>query len=75
MQFCIATVQHWQSCGFDCINWRKSTDGTQAIVHIEYAQTLIPNIEADVNVQIYACPSDALNVLMNGTEWLVLIAI
>ena len=33
MDFCIATVAFWQSHGFDTSNWRKSIDGTLALVH------------------------------------------
>lgn len=69
MKFCIASVSYWQEHGFDCTDWRKSVDGIKAIVHEEYALTLIPNIEADSNVQIYTCPSNELDTLLNSSEW------
>jgi hypothetical protein len=71
MKFCISTIQYFESVGFSTTDWRKSVDGTKAIVHLEYAQTLIPNIETDKNVQIYECPSDELNNLLSSSEWSV----
>jgi len=40
MEFSIATIIFWQSVGFDCTNWRKSVDGTKALVHAKFAATL-----------------------------------
>lgn len=48
MKFSIATVEFWQSIGFDTTNWRKSIDGTKALVHDKFASVLTdlnnPNI-------------------------------
>ena len=41
MKFSIATVEFWQSVGFDTTNWRKSTDGKKALVHDKFANTLV----------------------------------
>lgn len=40
MDFSIATIIFWQSVGFDTENWRKSVDGTKALVHAKFAATL-----------------------------------
>ena len=40
MKFSIATVEFWQSVGFDTTNWRKSIDGTKALVHDKFPQVL-----------------------------------
>lgn len=61
MQFAIALVTYFQQHGFDTIDWRKSIDGTQALVHLEYAKTLISDIETDNNVTIYNYPSAELD--------------
>lgn len=72
MQFCLATVEYFESHGFDTSGWRKSLDGTKALVHLEYAQTLIPNILSDImNVIIYQCPSTDLDNLLNSSQWSV----
>lgn len=71
MKFCIATVQYFQEHGFDTADWRKSIDSTKAIVHMEYAQTLIPGVETDINVKVYECPSIELTNLLNSSEWAV----
>ena len=48
MKFSIATVEFWQSIGFDTTNWRKSIDGKKALVHDKFASALTdlnnPNI-------------------------------
>ena len=41
MKFSIATVEFWQSVGFDTTNWRKSIDGTKALVHDKFARALV----------------------------------
>ena len=41
MKFSIATVAFWQSVGFDTTNWRKSIDGTKALVHDKFASALV----------------------------------
>ena len=41
MKFSIATVAFWQSVGFDTTNWRKSIDGTKALVHAKFASVLV----------------------------------
>lgn len=41
MKFSIATVEFWQSVGFDTEHWRKSIDGTKALVHDKFARVLV----------------------------------
>ena len=41
MKFSIATVEFWQSVGFDTTYWRKSIDGTKALVHDKFASALV----------------------------------
>ena len=68
MEFCIATIEYWQSIGFDCTNWRKSVDETKAIVHSEYAKVLV-DIRDNPNVEIYLYPSREFIELLNSDEW------
>lgn len=48
MNFSIALITFWNSVGFDTEHWRKSTDGTKALCHSRFAETLIdldnPNV-------------------------------
>jgi hypothetical protein len=69
MDFCIATVAFWQSHGFDTSNWRKSTDGTLALVHKEYALVLVPDVDELDEVQVYRSPSAELDGVLGGVEW------
>lgn len=71
MKFCIATVLYWQQHGFNTTDWRKSVDNTQALIHLEYAKLLVPNIEADSSVTIYDYPSTELDNLLNSSAWAV----
>ena len=68
MEFCIATVEYWQSVGFDRTNWRKSVDGTKAMVHSEYAKVLV-DVENNPNVEVYLSPSREFTELLSSDEW------
>ncbi len=41
MKFSIATIEFWQSVGFDTTHWRKSVDETKALVHDKFARALV----------------------------------
>lgn len=69
MEFAIATIQFWQGHGFDCLEWRKSVDGTKALVHLEYALMLIPDARNLEEVQVYNTPSATFSELINASEW------
>jgi hypothetical protein len=71
MKFCIANTTFWQGHGFDTTKWRKSINETKAIVHIEYAKVLIPDIEMNGNVTIYNAPSVELDAILDSPEWTV----
>lgn len=67
MRFCIANVEYFETVGFDTTDWRKSVDGTKAIVHYNYVKVLIP--ESDVNLTLYSYPSVELDTILNSPEW------
>lgn len=67
MIFCIGLVEYFNSIGFDTTDWRKSVDGTKAIVHENFVKVLIP--EGDANLTYYAYPSVELDDLLNSPEW------
>ena len=69
MEFCIATVQFWQSHGFDTSSWRKSVDGTMALVHRAYAEVLVPDIAELDEVTVYRSPSTELDGVLGGEMW------
>lgn len=39
--------------GFDTSGWRTSLDGTRALCHDKFAQTLVGNVEGDTRINIY----------------------
>lgn len=67
MRFCIASVEYFNSIGFDTTDWRKSVDNTKAIVHENFVKVLIP--EGDVNLTYYFYPSVELDTILNSPEW------
>ena len=71
MNFCIATIEHFESIGFDTTNWRKSIDGTKAIAHDRFIKILIPSYLTDVNITTYQYPSAELDTILNSEEWKV----
>ena len=70
MNFIIALNSYFQSVGFSTDGWRKSVDGTKAIVHDKYAKVLI-EIENNENIQVYSCPSAELDIILNSSEWAI----
>ncbi|WP_203334368.1 hypothetical protein [Planococcus beigongshangi] len=58
MRFCIATIAFWQAVGFDTEYWRTSTDGTKAMCHDKFAQTLV-DIDKNPNVETFDIDSEA----------------
>ena len=69
MKFAIASIEFWQNAGFSVDSWRKSVDGTQALVHLEYAKILIPDAEANPNVTVYNSPSAEFSELLASEVW------
>ena len=71
MNFCIATVEYFNSLGFDTTDWRKATDGTKAIAYDRFIKILVPEYLSDVNITTYQCPSNELDEVLNSEEWKV----
>lgn len=69
MEFCIASVAFWQSHGFDTSSWRKSIDGTLALVHKEYALVLVPDVDEREEVQVYRAPSAEFDAVLASDVW------
>lgn len=69
MNFCISTVEYFESIGFSTIGWRKSIDGTKAIAHDRFVKVLIPEYLTDENIATYQCPSAELDNILNSNEW------
>jgi len=69
MEFCIASVAFWQSHGFDTSSWRKSVDGTLALVHRTYAEVLVPDVDEREEVQVYRSPSVEFDAVLASDVW------
>lgn len=69
MKFIIGQTSYFTSIGFDTTHWRKSVDGTKVIVHDCFVKVLIPNVEGDINLTVYSCPSTQLDTVLNSMEW------
>ena len=65
MKFAIGKVSYYESLGFNTENWRKSIDGTQAIVHAEFAEVLCE----DDKIDIYDFQDETFKELMSSPEW------
>lgn len=68
MKFCIATIAFWQSVGFDTEQWRKSNDGTKALVHDKFAKALVADVDTNENVLTLDVDSQEFNDLLQA-EW------
>ena len=71
MNFCIATVEYFNTLGFDTTYWRKSIDGTKSIAHDRFIKILVPEYLSDGNITTYQCPSVELDEVLNSEEWKV----
>ena len=69
MEFCIASVAFWQSHDFDTSSWRKSIDGTLALVHRTYAEVLVPDVDEWEEVQVYRAPSVEFDAVLASDVW------
>jgi hypothetical protein len=69
MKFAIATVENFEKHGFDTTDFRKSVDGTKAIIHQGYVETLVEAVENNEDFTIYTAPSSELTSLLSGSEW------
>ncbi len=69
MKFAIATVEFWQSVGFDTTKWRKSIDETLALVHLEYAKVLVDDIKNNENIKIYDAHDTEFINLLKSEIW------
>ena len=66
MKFAVAKTNYWKLKGFDVTEWRKSKNGELALVHDNFARTLLPNIDKDNNVKIYPFDSKELKEVLEG---------
>ena len=71
MKFCIATVEYFNTLGFDTTDWRKSIYGTKAVAHDRFIKILVPDYLSDENIITLQCPSVELDTILNGEEWKV----
>lgn len=65
MKFAIAELNYFNSLGFDTTYWRKSLDGTKAIVHYDFAKVLC----GDDKIEIYQHDNQEFLDIINGEEW------
>ena len=65
MIFAIGITEYYNSLGFDTTHWRKSLDGTQAVVHYDTVQYLADESE----VTVYRHDDEAFREVMMSAEW------
>lgn len=65
MNFAIGNTEYYDSLGFDTTNWRKSLDGTLAVVHYDTIQFLADESE----VTLYRHDDKAFKDVMMSEEW------
>lgn len=73
MQFAVAATALWESKGFDVTDWRKSVDETQALVHLEFAEILVPNLKWYISrgyVRVYNHDEETFTELLSSPVWM-----
>lgn len=65
MKFSIGSLEYFNSLGFDTTNWRKSVDGTKALVHAD----AILLVASPDEIELYNHNSPELIELLKSEEW------
>ena len=65
MNFAIGRVDYFKEIGFDTSHWRKSLDGTLAVVHYDLVEVLADDNQLDV----YRHDDEAFKDVMQSAEW------
>lgn len=66
MKFAIAELSYFDSLGYDTSNWRKSLDGSKAVVHYEFAMILCDESALDV----YNHDDEEFKTILDGPGWM-----
>lgn len=53
MKFAKGKVSYFKSVGFNTEGWRHSVDQLSVLCHSEFAETLLGDLDKDVNVTVY----------------------
>ena len=69
MEFVIGLTKNFEKYGFDTTNFRKNVDGSQVILHLGYAEKLIPDVKNNKDFKIYGSPTVKLTKLLLSSEW------
>ena len=64
MRFAVANTVFLQSAGFDTTHFRQSADGKQALVHDQFAETLLGDLRQYPQVQVYDKHDEAFIALL-----------
>lgn len=67
MYFAIGTVEFFEKIGYNTKYWRKSSDETLTICHLEYAEILTGNLTENPEVEIVDI-SKAKEII-NSEKW------
>lgn len=64
MKFAKGKASYFKSVGFLTDGWRHSIDGLNVLCHSEFAETLLGDLENDINVTVYDIKSDEFKQLI-----------
>lgn len=66
MQYAIAQTTLFNQLGFNTDKWRKSLDGTLALVHFDMVEETLKN---ETDYDVYRHDDETFKALMNSPEW------
>ena len=64
MKFVYGPKELFDSVGFDTTHWRTSESGTHVLVHLQFAETLIPDLDNRKIFRVYDYQSDEFEDLI-----------
>ena len=65
MDFAVGEKELFENVGFNTESWRHSTDEKRVLVHKEFAETLLGDLEKYPDIQTYTHNDEAFQTLLD----------
>ena len=65
MEFAVGKEEIFKNVGFNTESWRHSSDGERVLVHKEFAETLLEDLEKYPDIQTYTHNDEAFQTLLD----------
>ena len=70
MEFVVATIEFWLDHFVPTSHLAKSWDNKLALMHIEFAEIMVPGVREMPEVRIFEYNTEELNSFLVSEEWI-----